>query len=476
MKSTATATRPSLLVMAAGFCLAWAACAWLPLLYHAESYQIFRRQLLPTYALFDPARSAQPKNVFVGASYIINPWVTNDLDLPDWPSIEDPGSTYSSTATLVARRELDVKGQGFYELGRLGTSFLDHVWYLNQALDAPNLKTIVYATGHTGMYHFSDKRIVHEAERASLEALYVLDGWTRRFPRSAPAIEAYMALIQASPAYARALTRFGQDWRSRIDPKDGVIYDKPGWAIRDKLPGGSHDPLGTGLRGNPEFAVNKPAELRDALLLRYSLLTGQSGEAGQRRTLRLLDLAARFYGDSRLDIPIRISPPENPFAGPEAGAHLAWTRMVAEVLREAGVRLVWFFPPEVSIPPAIYEAYYKPGVVDVVRGLIEPLGHMVSDHVIRHGLNQRDFMIQEESDKQFGLGYRLTSIGKLKSTRLLLADMAGRDLLDAAPGVHPSPWPSCWPGEARLPHVAMCVRPYSELGPQDCLPWPREPR
>jgi hypothetical protein len=459
---------PGILAMALGFCLAWAVCAHLPRLLYVDNFPVYRRQQLPAYAIFDPARAGEPKHAFVGSSYIINAWVANDLDRRGWPEIEDPQSSYAATAELVAGKEFGLPGQGFYDMGRPGPGFLDHIWYIDHTLRAGNLKTIIYANGQTGMYHFEQSPYA-DVDRACLEALYILEGWLGRFPKSAPAIRRYMDFIKASDAYRHGLERFGENWRERLDPDSVLLMDSPLWSLKERLRGRSRDATGLSFRGNPHLAVNKPAEMRDALVWRFSWLARLDDKAQRKRTLELLDTAARFYGDSRLDAPVKFNPPEDPFAGPEAPMDVAWTRMVGEVLQEAGVRLVWFFPPEVSIPPAQYQALYKPGVVDTVRSIIVPMGHVVSDHVVDHDLNQRDFLVQPSTDPPYGYGYKPSSIGKLKAVRLVLTDM---QQAGALPGAHPRGG-SCWAGQAALAPVKMCVRPFTPIGPGPCEPWPR---
>lgn len=454
------------LLAACGFALAWLAFARLPQVFWAESFPVYRRHQLPAYALFDPSRAEQPKHVFLGSSYIVNAWVANDLDKPGLPEIEDPASSYAATAALVAAREFGASGQGFYDLGRPGPGFLDHVWYLDKALAARNLKTVIYANGPSGMFHFRPSPFA-DVERASLEALCVLEGWKRRYPGAAASIEAYMEIIRGSDAFARAERRFGPGWRGRVDPAALVLKDSPWLALREKLAGRSSDAANMGLRGNTALALSKPAELRDLAVWRLTWLARFDQDDAGKRTLSLLDTAARFHGDPRLDAPVRLDPPVDPFSGEEALAHRAFARMAGQVLGEAGVRLVWFFPPEVAIPPAMYEAFYRPGVVDTVRSILEPMGHVVSDHVVDHGLTQREFMLQQFTDPVFGYGYKPTSIGKLKAVRLLLEDMRRASAL---PGAAPR-GVSCWPGEARLAPVKMCVRPYPPLDPDVCLPW-----
>ena len=472
---------PGALLLAGGFALAWAACAALPQLYYTESFPLFRRQQLPASTLFDPARAAQPKHAFVGASYMINAWIKNDLDTPGWPSLEDPGSSYAATARLAAQREFDAPGQGFYDLGRLGAGFLEHLWYLNQGLRAANLKTVVYATGHTNMTHFADTPWT-DVERSCLETAYILGQWRVRYPSAAQAIDAYDALLKASPAYAAALARFGADWRSRLDEAQVFLNDRPLQSLVNAATNRNANRSAAGVRGNPHLAVNKPAELRDALIWKASLLSRFGSDSRQRRTLSLLDQAGAILGDPRLDAPVKLNPSVDPFAGPEAEASRAWARMVGEVLRAAGVTLVWFFPPEVSVTPADYERYYRPGFVDAVRAIIVPMGHMVSDHVVDHGLNQREFVMETDSPPH-QTGYKPGSVGKLKAVRLLLADMTrggafpGRLADGAGTGLGtPGALGSCWPGEARLPDVAFCVRAYSPDnagGSGGCVPWPR---
>lgn len=466
------------LLLAAGFGLAWLACAALPQLHYAESYPLFRRQQLPASAYFDPAREAEPRHAFVGASYIINAWVDNDLDAKGWPALEDPSSSYAATARLAAQREFDAPGQGFYDMGRLGAGFLEHLWYVNQALKAPNLKTVIYATGHTNLTHFIDTPWT-DVERSCLETAYILEQWKLRYPAAGPAIDEYAALLAASPAYARALERFGEDWRSRLDETEVFLSDTPRQTLANAFGSGNRYRSAAGVRGNPHLAVNKPAELRDALIWNTSLLTRYGEESRQRRTLSLLDQNAAVLGDPRLDAPVLLNPSRNPFDGPEAAANRAWTRMVGEVLRAAGVRLVWFFPPEVSIIPQDYQRHYLPGFVDAVRDILLPMGHVVSDHVLDHGLNQREFIMESDSPPH-QTGYKPGSVGKLKAVRLLLADMSRAGVFPGRLGHDPftlsgSPGAlgSCWPGEARLPVIPFCVRDFSLRGSGGCLPWPK---
>ncbi len=455
------------LLALAGFALAWLFCACLPPMLVAEYFPVFRRQQLPSYAIFDKTRAGQPKYAFVGSSYIINDWVTNDLSTDDCDIIEDPMSSYAATANLAASQEFGSSGQGFYDMGRPGPGFLDHIWYIDYCLRAKNLKAIIYANGQTGMYHFKPNPYA-DVERASLEALFILEGWTKRFPRSAPEIRRYMELIKGSQAYKRGLERFGKDWRSRLDKDSVLLMDSPWWTLKARLRGRNLDATGMSIRGNPHMALSKPAEIRDTITWRFSWLARMDLLAQRKHTLGLLDTAAYFYGDPRLDAPIKLNPPENAYAD-EGEASEVWTRMIGEVLKEAGVRLVWFFPPEICTPPAQYESIYKPGVVDKVRSIITPMGHIVCDHLVNHDLNQRDFIVLHPVWPAFGYGYKPTSIGKLKSVRLLLTDMREAGML---PGSHPR-GPSCWPGESGLPQVAMCVRPFSPDGPGPCLPWPR---
>jgi hypothetical protein len=112
------------------------------------------------------------------------------------------------------------------------------------------------------------------------------------------------------------------------------------------------------------------------------------------------------------------------------------------------IPFVYYVPPHLNVPADQYEAEFRPGFVDKVREVLAPFSNAtVIDHAVGHGLSACDQVY--DTERRFSAGYLFNFAGKLKQSRLLLADLAAHGIVQAPAESFRSP--SHW--ERELPSV-----------------------
>jgi hypothetical protein len=126
----------------------------------------------------------------------------------------------------------------------------------------------------------------------------------------------------------------------------------------------------------------------------------------------------------------------------------SWLRIAAGMAARHRIAFVYYIPPHLNVPVERYETEFVPGFVDKVRAVLAPFSNaVVIDHAVGHGLSACDQVY--DTEQRFSAGYLFNFAGKLKQSRLLLAELAERRIVSARPGSFRSP--SRW--EMALPPV-----------------------
>src|SRR5262249_50300941 len=113
------------------------------------------------------------------------------------------------------------------------------------------------------------------------------------------------------------------------------------------------------------------------------------------------------------------------------GVWHSWLRLAAGMAAKHKIPFIYYVPPHLNVPADRYEAEFRPGFVDKVRTVLASFPNaIVIDHAVGHGLSACDQVY--DTQLRFSAGYLFNFLGKLKQSRLLLAELAGRGIVSAS--------------------------------------------
>jgi hypothetical protein len=388
------------------------------------------------------------------ACWVSVPWAYNDLKAPDY-LVSDYASHCSSLLNFVWCNEYaGAHAPIFSDLGRGG--FLEaHLFWLDRVASMPGVEGIIYANapGATGNFHKSE---------ATLVAIPVLERIRRDYPEAAPDVETYLRCLDASEGYRQALADCGDDWRDRVDLRDGTLRR------RGDPKDGPRAMLKRFVDDQTEFI----AGIRDCATETLIEFPGRGrGDLpmGRRspqsaRIVELLDACAARYLDpanrKAMKRPMKPAAYWDPVGGDAAWT--AWANIVAKVCKARGIKLVYYIPPHLNHTDRASRATFEREYVDRVRRTFSGYSHvLVVDHADGQTLCQSDLLwhISEHptgAGIPYNPGHIPNIIGRLKAARFLIGSLVAAGFLGDG-GVACRYVGSGWPSERNLPATSLVL-------------------
>jgi hypothetical protein len=358
---------------------------------------------------YPPRFASRPKHLIIGTAC----WTwTTEAYMP----IGSHVTVTTQRASLHSALNATVDGNGadrFYAFGTPEVDFERHLMSLRLAVRQGNVRSIVYINNPGSLQAFTKPR-------NTVYVLPVLDAIERDYPELASDVKTYRRALLASAGYRRGQQQMSETpWVSRTGER------LSSWALG----------LSRRWRGAIEGIAFMPFE-------------------GRRRTEAIGALVAdmkRNYGNrAACSAPERGLLPKDLFWAAAGGDRVwqSWLRLAAGMAAKHKIPFVYYVPPHLNVPAGQYEAEFRPGFVDKVREVLAPFPNaIVIDHAVGHGLSACDQVY--DTERRFSAGYLFNFAGKLKQSRLLLADLAARGIVQApAESFHS---PSRW--ERELPSV-----------------------
>jgi hypothetical protein len=328
-------------------------------------------------------------------------------------------------ATLHSALNAVMYGQGaerFYGFGMPEVDFERHLMSVRLAMAQGNVRSIIYINNPGSLQAFTKPR-------NTVHVLPVLEAIERDYPELSADVKTYRQAMLASAGYKKGKEAIlGTPWL--IDAREHLSQWMLGLSRRWR---GIVD----GMSITP-FRERRTIEGIDALFK---------------------EVKNNYANPVTCSTPERGLLPQNLYWAASGGDAVwrSWLRLAAGMAAKHGIPFVYYVPPHLNVPQKRYEAEFRPGFVDKVRAALAPFPNaIVIDHAVGHGLNACDQVY--DTEQHFGAGYLFNFAGKLKQSRLLLAELAGRQIVRAPAEsfVSPSRW------EIELPPVRKEPRILSE--------------
>ena len=452
--------------IATGCAAAWAlALALTPALgYRPTPYTLGyeeRRADLPRYEAYAPLNARESKHFVIGSCEISLPHIGNDLSDPNRRARLGASAWFGNVASSVMRNEYAAREEvTFYDVSAPNTTMGDHTLFLFHALQAPNVKSVIYING-LGIGHSKS----FEPWRA-LEVMAVLEELVARYPGAGSEIVSYQRLLAKAPTYRKAVERYGRDWRNLIEPETFVflgktnvgppLFSKAGAQL---LASKMKQVLGGYLSG-----------LTEALLYSLEVVADMRTRARDLVLRENLDWVAAQYGRPEHEAPVTVQRGGNYLLNPETEEeNRVWLRMTAAIIREHGAKLVIYAQPMLTILPEDYRRSFRPKYVETIRGWLTSYDPVIIDHTTEHPLTQQDFLQTCDKGECKSTGFYVNLVGRLKQTRLLINAMIDAGLIDAGKRTDSV----FWRGERDLPLTKRCIRVFGETS-NGCVDWPTD--
>jgi hypothetical protein len=301
----------------------------------------------------------------------------------------------------------------FYGFGTPEADFERHLMSIRLAVEQGSVRSIVYINNPGSLQAFTKPR-------NAVRVLPVLDAIERDYRELAADVRTYREALLASAGYHKGLEEISQ--KSSL-ARAGERLNA--WVL--------------GLARRWQGMVEGIA------------FTSFEARRKEEAITRLFEDTKKNYSNPvTCSTPERGLLPQNLYwagSGGDAVWH-SWLRIAVGMAARHGIPFVYYVPPHLNVPRARYEAEFRPGFVDRVRAALAPFPNaVVIDQATGHGLSACDQVY--DSQLHFSAGYLLNFAGKLKQSRLLLAELAGRGIVEAPPGSFSTP--SQW--EKELPAV-----------------------
>jgi len=318
-------------------------------------------------------------------------------------------SLHSALNTLMEDRG----SERFYGFGTPEVDFERHIMSIRLAVQQGNVRSIVYINNPGSLQAFTKPR-------NAVRVLPVLDAIERDYPELTPDVKTYREALLASAGYHKGLEEISQkSWLARARERLSA------WLL--------------GLSRRWQGMV-------DGIVF-----TSFDARRKEQAITRLFENTKNNYNNPvTCSTPERGLLPQNLYWAGSGGDAVwqSWLRITAGMAARHKIPFVYYVPPHLNVPPERYEAEFRPGFVDKVRAVLAPFPNAtVIDQATGHGLSACDQVY--DTQLHFSAGYLLNFAGKLKQSRLLLAELAGRRIVEAPAESFGSP--SRW--EKELPAV-----------------------
>jgi hypothetical protein len=315
-----------------------------------------------------------------------------------------------------------MEGQGserFYAFGTPEVDFERHLMSVRLAVRQGDVRSIIYINNPGSLQAFTKPG-------NAVRALPVLEAIERDYPELTGDVKIYREALLASTGY-----RKGEEEISRTSWLAGARQRLGAW-MRG---------LSRRLEGIVENTSFTPFEAR-----RNTQSIGALFEEVKRN----------YDNPVTCSIPQRALLPQELYWAGSGGDAVwkSWLRLAAGMAARHKIPFVYYVPPHLNVPRERYEAEFRPGFVDKVRAALAPFPNaIVIDHSVGHGLSACDQVY--DTQQHFSAGYLFNFAGKLKQSRLLLAELAGRGIMPASPESFRSPsrWEMALPSVRKEPSI-----------------------
>jgi hypothetical protein len=340
---------------------------------------------------YPPRFASQPKHLIIGTAC----WTwTTEAYMP----IGSDVAVLTQRASLHSALNAIMDGKGaeqFYGFGTPEVDFERHLMSLRLAVRQGNVRSVIYINNPGSLQAFTKPT-------NTVYVLPVLDAIERDYPELASDVKTYRQALLASAGYRR-----GQEVMSETPWLRVAAERLSSWSLG----------LSRRWRGVTEGITFTPFE-------------------GRRRTEAIdalfRDVKSNYGNRAACSAPERGLLPRDLFwaAAGGNGVWQSWLRLAAGMAARHKIPFVYYVPPHLNVPMDQYEAEFRPGFVDKVREVLAPFPNaIVIDHAVGHGLSACDQVY--DTEQLFSAGYLFNFAGKLKQSRLLLADLAARGIVQA---------------------------------------------
>jgi hypothetical protein len=338
---------------------------------------------------YPPRFASQPKHLIIGTAC----WTwTTEAYMP----IGSHVAVTTQRASLHSALNTIMDGKGverFYGFGTPEVDFERHLMSLRLAVRQGDVRSIVYINNPGSLQAFTKPR-------NTIYALPVLDAIEQDYPELASDVKTYRQALSASAGYHK-----GQELMSETSRLSRTAERLSIWALG----------LSGRWRGIIEGTTFTPFE-------------------GRRKTQAIdalfQDVKNNYGNRAACSAPERGLLPKELFwaAAGGDGVWQSWLRLAAGMAARHKIPFVYYVPPHLNVPADQYEAVFRPGFVDKVREVLAPFPNaIVIDQAVGHGLSACDQVY--DTEHRFSAGYLFNFAGKLKQSRLLLADLAVRGIV-----------------------------------------------
>jgi len=429
----------------------------------------YDRKTLTGYEVFSPRLKNQQKHIIVGSCEVSLPFVANDLNSPSKTARADGTAWFGNVLNFLSRNDFSTQAQiGFYDISAPGYGMAGHLPFIHQALNASNLRSLIYVNG-ISVGHYEGLK-----EQDILEIVSVLENWKSQYPRARPYIEVYLKGLYRSEEYKKAAAKFGTEWRKLVDPVSMTL----------KVSGKGNRVSAYALLFPSTSSADRHVALADLKRRLSNLFIGPAkfflwvlDSTGNFRILKRnkelrqsLDWAGEFYGRADNEAPVTFINEQKYLKNQDQYKSELWFKILGEVTSSKGVQLVLYQQPMISIPPKEYQNNFKPNYVDTAKRWLEEYDPIIIDHTVNHNLTQQDFIFTCNSgdcldQNRSSTGFYANIFGRVKQGRLLLDSLIENNVL--ASTIFTSQ--RSWANERFLPKTERCIR--RKGLPGACVPW-----
>lgn len=329
----------------------------------------------------------------------------------------------------------------FFDFSRTNGELRDFTFYLRHVLRLQNVKAVIMANDFGGLNHVQTSDLA-----STLEAIEVMEEFRREFPRLSDRFDRYKKSLVDTEEYVDAERVYGREWRRLMDP---VTRALPRYSIEGRsstLYDGTEETAASIRRRvywlswlerlDLPNVFRRIADARDQLVYATTPLLAVSQERERQEFNRAVSIVEERYDAEIHEAAPVVQLGRHPyFEGPSGSIFDNWLHLVAAVLKERGIRFIYYFPPNLSIAEKDYREWYKPKYIDPVRERLESYGHVVIDRTLDARMNSSDivtknYAIGDEEGLAYKVGRDTNIVGNIKRAVFLLEDLVRLGLIE----------------------------------------------
>lgn len=372
------------------------------------------------FPAFDPYVASTAKHIIVSGCQLL-PQVFNIPGDVSGQTLTNDQSKIENVANFELSK-LGITTDRFYSFDYPGTMVLGHVRLIYFALQAPNIKTLVYMNGPEGL------GLRNVEAKSALEIVAALKRFAATYPTSAPYAERVRTYVESRSEFQEGLKLYGPQWESLISD-DLVLPEAYAESWTQRLAQLPHI-----FQRRLADILGAPAGLLHQAMLRFTPFAKLREEERAVSIAELTRESHSYEREIKFPItPIMWDPAQNPIFADEPEVYKAWFLMVAEAARQRGVRLALYSAPHASIKVEDMATYgtmyfdqvkrwlagYDVFVIDNTDSKTPVSGYVY--HCQGDGCqNNKNIMTD---------GYHLNMIGRRDQARLLVKSMIDQKVI-----------------------------------------------